>query len=62
MGIDYSAVINKGPTNPVGKKWVLDVKITSAFDDINGTTYYKKTIIVTDSIPQQASNVGGGYV
>ena len=62
LGIDYSAVINKGPTNPVGKKWVLDVKITSAFDDINGTTYYKKTIIVTDEIPQQASNVGSGYV
>jgi len=60
-GIGYSATINRGPSDPVGDKWVLDVKITSAFDDINGTTYYKKTIIVTEPIPAQASNVGGPY-
>ena len=59
--INYSATINPGPVAPVGAKWVLDVKITAAFDDINGTTYYKKTIIVTDAIPAQASGVGGPY-
>ena len=60
-GIDYAATINRGPSDPVGDKWVLDVKITSAFDDVDGTTYYKKTIIVTDAIPAQASGVGGPY-
>ena len=60
-GIDFSATINNGPRDPVGSKWVLDVKITTAFDDVDGTTYYKKTIIVTDAIPAQASGVGGPY-
>jgi len=59
--INYSATINPGPVAPVGSKWVMDVKITAAFDDISGTTYYKKTIIVTDTIPAQASGVGGPY-
>jgi len=59
--INYSATINPGPVTPVGSKWVMDVKITAAFDDISGTTYYKKTIIVTDTIPAQASGVGGPY-
>jgi len=59
--IAYVATINPGPSDPVGSKWVLDVKITSAFDDVDGTTYYKKTIIVTDTIPAQVSEVGGPY-
>jgi len=59
--IAYVATINPGPSDPVGSKWVLDVKITSAFDDVDGTTYYKKTIIVTDTIPAQVSSVGGPY-
>ena len=59
--IAYIATINPGPSDPVGSKWVLDVKITSAFDDVDGTTYYKKTIIVTDTIPAQVSSVGGPY-
>ena len=63
---DFNAVscvgtIISGPVDPVGSKWVLDVKITSAFDDVDGTTYYKKTIIVTDTIPAQVSSVGGPY-
>jgi hypothetical protein len=53
--------INPGPIDPVGSKWVLDVKIAAAFDDVDGTTYYKKTIIVTDTIPAQESSVGGPY-
>jgi len=60
-GIEYTATVNPGPSSPIGSKWVLDVKITAAFDDINGTTYYKKTIIVTDAIPAQVSSVGGPY-
>jgi hypothetical protein len=59
--IGFIATINKGPSNPVGSKWVLDVKIAAAFDDVDGTTYYKKTIIVTEAIPAQASSVGGPY-
>ena len=59
--IAYAATINKGPSDPVGSKWVLDVQIKSAFDDIDGTTYYKKTIIVTEAIPAQASSTGGPY-
>jgi hypothetical protein len=59
--VSYQLTVNKGPSDPVGSKWVLDVKITSAFDDVDGTTYYKKTIIVTDTIPAQVSEVGGPY-
>jgi hypothetical protein len=61
-GIPFSGIVSPGPATPVGSKWVLDVKLTAAFDDISGTTYYKKTIIVTDAIPAQVSgDVGGPY-
>jgi len=60
-GVSCTGTINPGPVDPVGSKWVLDVKLTSAFDDVDGTTYYKKTIIVTDTIPAQVSSVGGPY-
>ena len=59
--IQYQLTVNKGPSDPIGSKWVLDVQIKSAFDDIDGTTYYKKTIIVTEAIPAQASSTGGPY-
>jgi len=59
--IQYQLTVNKGPSDPIGSKWVLDVQIKSAFDDIDGTTYYKKTIIVTEAIPAQASLTGGPY-
>ena len=60
--IPFSTRVSPGPVTPVGSKWVLDVKLTAAFDDISGTTYYKKTIIVTDAIPAQVSgDVGGPY-
>ena len=60
--IPFSTTVSPGPVTPVGSKWVLDVKLTAAFDDISGTTYYKKTIIVTDAIPAQVSgDVGGPY-
>jgi len=60
-GLAYAATVNKGPVDPAGSKWVLDVQIKSAFDDIDGATYYKKTIIVTEAIPAQASLTGGPY-
>ena len=60
-GMIYGVTVNKGPADPVGSKWVLDVQIKSAFDDIDGATYYKKTIIVTEAIPAQASLDGGPY-
>ena len=41
-----------GPEDPSGKTYVLDVKITPAFVDIDGVTSYKKVIIVA-SIPTQ---------
>ena len=60
--IPFSTRVSPGPVTPVGSKWVLDVKLTAAFDDTSGTTYYKKTIIVTDAIPAQVSgDVGGPY-
>ena len=59
--ITFVTTVNPGPSDPVGSKWVLDVKITTAFDDVDGTTYYKKTIIVTEAIPTQVSSVGGPY-
>ena len=41
-----------GPEDPSGNKYVLDVKITPAFVDVDGTTNYKKVIVVA-TIPQQ---------
>jgi len=43
-----------GPEDPVGKKYTLEVKITPAFEDISGVTYYKKVISVA-TIPAQTS-------
>lgn len=50
-------VVDQGPPTPVGSKWVLDVKVSPAFVGTDGTPYYKKTIVVTDSIPAQSDNL-----
>ena len=42
-----------GPEDPNGKTYVLDVKITPAFVDIEGATSYKKVIIVANIPVQQ---------
>ena len=34
-----------GPVNPVGTRFVLDIDIRPAFEDIDGNVYYKKTIV-----------------
>ena len=46
-------VVDQGPPNPIGKKFVLDIDISPAFIATDGTPYYKKTIIVSDTIPNQ---------
>ena len=51
--IDIS-VNNVGPTDPIGSKWVLEVDISPVYSLSDGTTIYKKTIIVSDVIPIQS--------
>jgi hypothetical protein len=48
----YRMEISGGPIDPVGVKFTLDVDLRPAFSDVNGNTYYKKTII-TSTIPAQ---------
>jgi len=51
------SVVEQGPPDPVGSKWVLDVSLQPAFVGTDGTPYYKKTIVVTDTIPAQTDNL-----
>jgi hypothetical protein len=44
--------ISGGPIDPAGVKFTLDVDLRPAFSDVDGNTYYKKTII-TSTIPAQ---------
>jgi hypothetical protein len=46
-------LVKKGPPDPIGSKWVLNAKVSPAFEDVDGNIYFKKTIIVTDAIPAQ---------
>ena len=48
----YRMEIFGGPTDPAGVKFTLDVDLRPAFSDVDGNTYYKKTII-TSTIPAQ---------
>jgi len=48
----YRMEISGGPIDPVGVKFTLDVDLRPAFSDVDGNTYYKKTII-TSTIPAQ---------
>jgi len=48
----FKMEISGGPINPGGTKFTLDVDLRPAFSDVDGNTYYKKTII-TASIPAQ---------
>jgi hypothetical protein len=48
----YRMEVSGGPTDPAGVKFTLDVDLRPAFSDVNGNTYYKKTII-TSTIPAQ---------
>ena len=48
----FALEIFGGPVDPVGNKYTIDVDLRPAFSDIDGNTYYKKTII-TSTIPSQ---------
>ena len=45
-----------GPENPETNTYTLDVKISTAFDDVDDTTYYKKVITVA-TIPVAGASV-----
>tara|TARA_R110000744_G_scaffold57680_6_gene120959 strand:- start:3188 stop:6196 length:3009 start_codon:yes stop_codon:yes gene_type:complete len=49
-GTPFQMKLSGGPENPSDKKWVLDVKMEPAFQDVAGVKYYRKTI-VTANIP-----------
>lgn len=53
QSITGTVLIKKGPPDPIGSKWVLNAKVSPAFEDVDGNIYFKKTIIVTDAIPAQ---------
>ena len=53
QSITGTVLVKKGPPNPIGSKWVLNAKVSPAFEDVDGNIYFKKTIIVTDAIPAQ---------
>ncbi len=53
QSISGNVLVKKGPPDPIGSKWVLNAKVSPAFEDVDGNIYFKKTIIVTDAIPAQ---------
>lgn len=59
--ITYAAAVRQGPPDPVGNKYTLAVSVTPAFDDVEGTTYYKKVIVVSDPIPAQSATASLPY-
>jgi hypothetical protein len=50
--------LNVGPEDPVGNQYVLDIELEPFVSLDDGTTIYKKTIVLSDTIPAQ---VGLGY-
>jgi hypothetical protein len=50
------SAIDQGPPDPVGSKWVLDIDLQPAFVGADGTIYYKKSILVSDTIPAQTDS------
>jgi hypothetical protein len=50
------SAVNEGPPDPVGSKWVIDIDLQPIFSGADGTTYYKKSIIVSDTIRSQVDN------
>ena len=43
--------ISGGPANPLGKRYVLDVSLKKAFEDIDGNTTWMKQVVVADVTP-----------
>lgn len=48
--------VNPGPPDPVGGKWLTDINLAPFASLADGTTIYKKTIIVTDIIREAVDN------
>ena len=53
--LDVTA-LTQGPPDPVGSKFVLDIDLQPSFVGADGTIYYKKSIIVSDTIPAQTDS------
>ena len=50
------SAIDQGPPDPVGSKWVLDIDLQPSFIGADGTTYYRKSIVVSATIPAQTDS------
>jgi hypothetical protein len=48
--------VEQGPSDPIGSKWVLDLDLQPLYSLSDGTTIYKKTIVVSETIPAQIDN------
>ena len=53
-GSDVEISVSGGPDKPDGKKYTTDIQVAAAFEDVDGSTVYKKTIVVA-TIPTQGS-------
>ena len=51
-GTTWKIQLSGGPPNPVGSEYTLDYEVSLAFEDIDGTPYYKHREIISD-IPAQ---------
>ncbi|WP_309386091.1 hypothetical protein [Cerasicoccus frondis] len=47
----FSITISGGPEDPVGNRYVVDVEIAEAFQAEDGSQWFRKAIVLTDSIP-----------
>lgn len=57
----FIAEASGGPENPIGNKYVLDIDIRPAFEDIDGKKFYKKTIVtavIPSNLPPQQAPPG----
>ena len=50
-GASGKITISGGPNNPLGKRYVLDVSLKKAFEDIDGNTTWMKQVVVADVTP-----------
>jgi hypothetical protein len=53
-GSDVEIGVSGGPDKPDGNKYTTDIQVAAAFEDVDGSTVYKKTIVVA-TIPAQGS-------
>lgn len=56
-GTPFVIEVKGGPPDPVENKYVLDVDVRPAFEDMDGNQYYKKTIVHA-TIPDQGVEYG----